>query len=145
DYWMFREFGTEKAEFGPVVERAMGWLRREDLGPLVESVECVNWNPVRYVLIGIYARMIERWLAVWPREQCLFLLTEEFSATRAETLERVQKHLGLAVRELPELPRAREGKIAELMDAGVEARLREFYAPHNARLAEVLGRELPWG
>ncbi len=144
DYWMFREFGTEREEFEPVVDRAMDWLRQDDLRPLVESVERVNWNPLRYVLIGEYARVIERWLEVWPREQCLFLLSEEFSTNRTSVLMDVQRHLGLRERELPELPRARLGKISEKLDPAVESRMREYYAPHNARLAEILGRSLPW-
>lgn len=143
DYWMFREFGTEREEFDPVVDRAMGWLRQDGLEPLVESVERVNWNPLRYVLTGMYARSIERWLGVWPREQCLFLLSEEFSADREGVLADVQRHVGLSVQELPTLPRARQGKMGE-MGVDVEQRLREFYAPHNARLAELLGRSLPW-
>ncbi len=107
DYWMFREFGTEREEFEPVVDRAMAWLQRDGLEPLVESVERVNWNPLRYVLTGMYARALERWLDVWPREQCLFLLSEEFSANRDRVLAEVQRHVGLPVRDLPERPRAR--------------------------------------
>ncbi|MBL8856792.1 MAG: hypothetical protein JNK57_22720, partial [Planctomycetaceae bacterium] len=32
----------------------------------------------------------------------------------------------------------------EPMDAEVKAELTAFYAPHNAALADLLGRTLPW-
>jgi hypothetical protein len=144
DYWMFRKFGTETGEFDEIVERAVEWLSDGRLSPLIECVERVNWNPVRYVAIGMYARILERWLAVWPREKCVFVLSEEFFARPGEILANVQRHLGLEVRELPAVPVARDGRIAETMRPETERRLREFYAPENAKLAELLGRNLPW-
>ncbi len=144
DYWMFRNFGTEIGEFDEIVKRAVEWLADDKLRPLLDSVERVNFNPVRYVAIGTYARILERWLAVWPREQCLFLCSEDFFERPGEVLKMVQRHLGLEVRDLPEVSIARDGKIAESMRPETERMLREFYAPGNARLAQLLGRELPW-
>ncbi len=144
DYWMFRNFGTETGVFDEVVERAIDWLSDDRLVPLIDSVERVNRNPVRYVAIGMYARILERWLAVWPREQCLFVLSEDFFARTEEVLAEVQRYLGLEVRELPPVAVARDGKIAEVMRPETERRLREFYAAHDSRLAALLGRDLPW-
>ncbi len=144
DYWMFRNFGTESGDFDEIVGRAVDWLSDDHLDPLIDCVERVNSNPVRYVAIGRYARILERWLRVWPREQCLFVLSEDFFARPSETLLDVQRHLGLEARDLPDVPVARDGKIAEVMRPETEKRLRAFYAPENAKLAELLGRGLPW-
>ncbi len=141
---MFRKFGSETGDFDEIVRRSLNWLSEERLAPLIDCVERVNSNPVRYVATGMYARIVERWLAVWPREQCLFLISEDFFSRPAKTLEAVQGHLGLKVLDLPTVPVARDGKISETMRPETEARLREFYAPENARLARLLGRELPW-
>jgi hypothetical protein len=112
--------------------------------PLVDAAACQAWHPARYVLAGWYARAVERWPEVFPRERCLFLFSEEFYADPLVTMKVVFRHLGLVEANMSLLPAARDGGYSEKMPADVEAELRAFFAPRSRRLAELMGRELPW-
>jgi len=93
---------------------------------------------------GIYADQMERWFSAYPREQVLVLGTHELGADPRATLDRVCDFVGLGpvdgsvdftVHNSRRYPPQPEAIIAELKD---------FYAPHNARLFALLGREFPW-
>lgn len=144
DYQMFRKFGGDTADFPATARSAMRWLDDPSVLPLVDAAACQAHHPARYVLCGWYARAIERWLSVFPREQCLFLFSEELFANPAAGLPAVFRHIGAPMSAVPELPKAREGGYAEAMPEEVERELRNFYAPRNLKLAELLGRNLPW-
>lgn len=144
DYQMFYKFGSDRSDFGASVRAAMKWLGDPSLSPLVDAAARQAWHPARYVLAGWYARAVERWLDIFPREQCQFLISEEFYANPAGMMAGVFRHAGLREVPVQPLPTARDGGYSEKMPADVESELREFFTPRNARLAEILGRELPW-
>jgi hypothetical protein len=144
DYQMFRKFGSDPADFSATVRSAMRWLDDPSVLPLVDAAARQAHHPARYVLCGWYVRAIERWLAVFPREQCLFLVSEELFANPQAALPSVFRHIGLPVADAPDLPKARDGCYAETMPAETERELRAFFAPRNRELAALLGRELPW-
>ena len=100
------------------------------------------WN-YTYAARGRYSEQLERWLAAFPREQLLVLFTEELAADTAGTYRRVLDFLGVDERGLDSYPRIFEREYGG-MDLATRTRLeREFAAP-NGRLAELLGRQLPW-
>jgi hypothetical protein len=144
DYQMFRKFGSDTADFSATVRSAIRWLDDPSVLPLVDAAACQAHHPARYLLCGWYARAIERWLSVFPREQCLFLFSEELFANPAAELPAVFRHIGLPAAGAPQLPKAREGRYAGTMPADTEQELRQFFAPRNLKLTELLGRELPW-
>jgi hypothetical protein len=94
-----------------------------------------------YVARGHYADQLERWFGGFPREQFLLLQTSELGDGSA--LARVRQFLGLA-----------DGHPAAAIDRNVHprpdappeivARLAEHYAPHDARLAALLGEGWDW-
>ena len=144
DYQMFRRFGADQGDFSETVRAAMRWLDDPTVLPLVDAAARHAWHPARYVLCGWYARAVERWLEVFPRERCLFFISEEFYADPLAAGRRVLAHLGLPGEGLKPLPPARDGNYRAGMPAETEAALREFYRPRNAALARLLGRDLPW-
>lgn len=144
DYQMFRKDGREKMDFGVRVRNAMRWVADSELDELVASASRSAFNPVRYISAGLYARHVARWLEVFSKEQCLFLVSEEFFADPEGLVQRAFEHLGLPQAEISRLPVARDGGYSEVMDAMVERELREFFAAENAKLAGLLGRDLPW-
>jgi hypothetical protein len=141
---MFRKFGTDKADFSATVRRAMRWLDDPSVLPIVDAAARQAWHPARYVLCGWYSRAIARWLEVFPREQCLFLISEEFFADPVSVSQMAARHIGLPDGPIQSLPVARDGGYAERMAPDVEAELRAFYALRNVELSTLLGRELPW-
>ncbi len=144
DFCMFKKAGQETEEFDVVVERAVSWIRDPSLAPLIDSAMRQAFNPARYVVCGMYARCLERWLEVFSREQCLFLMSEEFFADPLTVAAMARRHVGLSDAPIRELPIARERKNPTPMPASARAMLAEFFAPEDERLAKLLGRELPW-
>lgn len=144
DYQMFRKFGSDTADFSASARAAMKWLDDPSVLPLVDAAACRAHHPARYLLCGWYARALERWFGVFPREQCLVLISEELFTDPLLTMPEVFRHLGLDGLEAPSLPRARDGGYAGNMPPETERELREFFAPRNRALADLLGRKLPW-
>jgi len=100
------------------------------------------WN-YTYAARGRYAEQLERWFAVFPRDQLLVLLTDELASDTAGTYGRTLDFLGVEERGLESYPRIFEREYGE-MDPATRARLTEEFAEPNRRLAELLGRHLPW-
>lgn len=144
DYQMYRRAGTDGEDFATTIDRAIRWLQDADLEPLIDAAARRAIHPARYVLCGMYARALARWFERFPREQCLVLFTEEFAADPAGTMQKVYAHLGLTPFDAATRGRARHGGYREEMPSRIAAALRAFYEPHDDRLREMLGRELPW-
>lgn len=96
-----------------------------------------------YVSRGIYVDQLEHLRRYYPEEQLLVLGSEEFFADVQGTLDRVTEYLGLDPFTLAKAGARNKGTYEE-KNVAIEARLREFYRPHNARLFENLGREFGW-
>jgi hypothetical protein len=101
------------------------------------------WWDYAYVARGRYAEQLERWFAVFPREQLLILATEELGADPAETYARVVEFLGLPPHGLASFPRIYEQSYAE-MSPGTRERLAAEFDDANRRLYELLGRDFGW-
>jgi len=100
------------------------------------------WNHT-YVARGRYAEQLERWLASFPREQLLVVLTDDLRDDADATYRRVLDFLGVEPRSLDAYPPV-FSRDYEAMAAETRARLSADFSEPNRRLAELLGRELPW-
>jgi hypothetical protein len=100
-----------------------------------------------YLARGIYADQLERWLQSFERERLLVLKSEDFFAQPRDAVAKVTDFLDLAPRDpasyVREFAIHNPGEYAHL-DAATEARLRAYFAPHNERLAALLGPEFAW-
>ncbi len=102
-----------------------------------------NYQNYSYCARGMYADQLERWFRYFPRAQFLILQSETFYRAPAAVLQRVLDFLG-APRWEPASYRAQnEGAYAPLQPE-IRARLVEFFAPHNARLYELLKINFEW-
>ena len=100
------------------------------------------WN-YTYAARGRYAEQLERWFAAFPREQLLVLLTDDLAADTAGTYRRVLDFLRVDPRGLGSYPRIFEREYDQMVPE-TRARLEAEFAEPNRRLAELLGRDLPW-
>jgi hypothetical protein len=100
------------------------------------------WN-FTYVARGRYAEQLERWFAAFPREQLLVLLSDELLEEPAETYARVTDFLGVNRHELGSYPRI-FSRDYEQMSSAMRDRLERDFAEPNRRLADLLGRQVPW-
>jgi hypothetical protein len=137
-------FGREDLSFEEALacedERMEGELERMLREPAYFSYPWWNYT---YLARGRYADQLERWYDAFPRDQLLVLFTDDLAADTAATYGRVLDFLGVEQHELESYPRIFEREYGD-MDTRTRARLQEHFAEPNRRLAELLGRELPW-
>ena len=134
-----RETGTfeealaaEERELPQVLEL----IRRE---PLAEPPDGFART---YVARGLYAEQLERWLRHFDREQLLIVMSDELDADTAAT-PTVTAFLGIPEHEATRYPRRGVQEYAPMRPETRE-RLERTFAEPNRRLAELLGRDLPW-
>lgn len=121
-------------------ERMRGELERIAGDPTYFSHAWWNYT---YVARGRYAEQLERWYEAFPREQLLVLFSEELLEHPAETYARVLDFLKVAPHELSSFPRIFAREYDEMAPATRQRLEAEFTEP-NQRLAELLGRPIPW-
>jgi hypothetical protein len=108
-----------------------------------------------YLSRGIYIDQIEYWLNFFPREQFLFLKTEDLYSTPASIVRQTLEFLGIPRKEIDTNREYKKYKVpsktgyrakdsAPKMDPTTRQYLVEYFKPYNARLYEFLGRDLEW-
>jgi tetratricopeptide (TPR) repeat protein len=103
------------------------------------------WSNHRgYVWSSVYADFLGQWLTVFPKEQLLVLPSDDLYGKPAETMARVYAYLGLPNHRLAQYDVHYKGNYEKTLAPRVRERLARFFAPHNARLEEMIGRRLQW-
>jgi hypothetical protein len=121
-------------------ERLRGEQERMAADPRYFSRE---WWSHTYQARGRYAEQLERWLAVFPREQLLILPTDDLGSDPAQAHAQVLEFLGASPQRLDSYPRVYEREYEPMKPETRERLAAEFEAP-NRRLYELLGRDLGW-
>jgi hypothetical protein len=136
--------GFEDLAFEQAIEREDERLAGErELMTIDERYHSHAYHFHSYLARGRYAEQLSAWLEHFARERLLVLATDDLEQRPDETLARVLGFLGLAPCAGLVLPR-RHALPRAALDAGVRRRLERAFAPHNARLFELLGRDLGW-
>ena len=86
---------------------------------------------------------MERWLAHFPREQCLILAYEEFFSDLGRAFPTICLHLGIRP-WAPDREERRNIGSYRAMDPVTRAKLKRLHEPANQQLFSLLGRSLPW-
>ena len=138
--WCLRQCG-ETRSFREAVEAELG-APGDQGGLRIPPDKRVN-DPL-VVRRGIYQPQLERWFTHVPRDRILVIQSERWFREAQSVMAEVCDFLGLPRQErLPRVMRNRN-KPHEPYDPDVLARLRDFYRPHNAALADYLGMDLDW-
>jgi hypothetical protein len=95
------------------------------------------------LLFGLYVYFLEKWMAVFPREQILILQSEDFYAHPAATLTQVFDFLGVPDYPLPAYPNYNPGSYSPMTE-DLRQILADFFRPHNQRLEAYLGMKFNW-
>lgn len=90
-----------------------------------------------------YDTALQRWYDRYPRDRILVLCSEEYYAAPRQALDAAAAFLGISVGAVAG-GSVRNAAGGERLDAGVEAALRERFAPHNEALRRLTGRDFPW-
>jgi len=121
-------------------ERLDGEVDRIFSEPLYQSFAHQHHS---YLARGRYAEQLERWLNLFPREQLLVLDAADLFTDPASTVQRVCDFLGVEDHGLASYPALGQRGYPK-MDGEVQKRLREYFAPHDERLWELLGTRFSW-
>lgn len=121
-------------------ERLRGEEERIQSSPLYNSF---NHQHYSYLLRGRYVEQLELWFSLFPRSQFLILDSASFFANPQSTLHRVCEFLEVPPHSLPSYE-AIGARDHPDISARLKQQLRQYFAPHNARLWSLLGEEFSW-
>lgn len=156
-HWLATMEGKETLPFEVAIQREEERLSGEREKMLVdENYESYNHRHFSYLARGIYVDQLKTWRETFPQKAFLILKSEDFYLDPAETLKQTLDFLGVPTIDISsnnrEFKQYREPnnighknihKPAK-MDSKVREYLVEYFAPHNARLYEYLGRDFGW-
>jgi hypothetical protein len=92
---------------------------------------------------GRYLEHLEPWLSHFDRSQFLFLPSETFYRSPAESYSRILSFIGLPPFELPSYDVFND-RPSKGMDEQLRADLTAYYRPHNEALSNRLGLNVDW-
>lgn len=121
-------------------QRTSGELERMLADPAYYS-QAFDWFSYRDR--GVYEPQVARWLGALPSSQVHIVNSEEFSADEQGVMNGVSDFLGVPRYERQGFARHNLSTRAA-MDEATRAELGRFYRPHNARLYELIERDLNW-
>jgi hypothetical protein len=96
-----------------------------------------------YLSRGRYAEQLERWFALFAHDRFLIVDSGELFADPGGVSARALAFLGLPAHDLPRYEVAGARPHTDI-DPELRRRLYEYFAPHNRRLWELLGRSFEW-
>ena len=102
-----------------------------------------NYNKFAYTDRGKYAEKLEPWLKAFPREQFLFLRSEDFFQNPERVTNEVFRFLNLKPHKLKTYHRMNKGNKTK-MKPETRRRLVEYFKPHNKRLYRMIGKDMAW-
>jgi hypothetical protein len=98
----------------------------------------------RLLKVGHYAEELSHLYTLYPREQVHIVNFAELGQDPARVVARILEFFELPPADLGPYDPIFAGGYTERMDAETEARLRDYFSPHNARLEELLGYSMGW-
>jgi len=139
-YQMLVRRGTESRTFEQAIDSELQLLAGATEISLADKS---SWKDCHYIYKSLYACSLKQWMKLFPREQFLILQSEEFYANPAATLKQVFEFLDLPDYQLSDYKQYNGGNYQPADDV-VSQRLREYFQPHNRKLAEYANKEFAW-
>jgi len=143
-YWHERDKGREQLSFEEALAAEPARIERagEQLaaGEIQSSRDHQHFS---YLARGRYAAQLERWLALYPRQQLLVLRFEALVKDPLAVLNQALGFLGLPPMAAARLE-PRNTRQYPAMDPATAERLRAYFEPENQRLAALLGQPPGW-
>jgi hypothetical protein len=106
-------------------------------------------RPYSYLSRGLYARLLQPYLKLFPREQIRIVLHDDIVSDPAGVALELMKFIGakpvlppIDIRERVNTSRDRDETRDQLLAPDMRRKLRDFYVEPNRELAALLGRDL---
>ena len=136
--------GREPLSFEDAIEAEPERLRNEkEKMAADERYDSIPYRDYSYLTRGLYVDQLAHWMSLFPKEQILILGSEDLRANPAAVIQDVLRFL-----ELPRWEPKAHNNYGQAeyprMEAKLRSRLVDYFAPHNRRLYEFLGRDFGW-
>lgn len=142
-----RRLGVESLSFEAAIDAEgdrIGSGEVSDLGRLDDDPDyAFRHQNFAYLARGRYAEQLERFLEYFPPSQLMVIRSEDLFAQPTVVYRQATDFLDLAPRPLLDYPQFNASR-GMLLDPPTERRLRDYFAPHNERLENLLGRSMGW-
>ncbi len=102
-----------------------------------------GYRKVDNIYSSLYYYQLQPWLKHFPREQLLFLKSEDFYRNTAEVMAQVFNFIGVVPQKLAQYFTVNKGFYSKV-DESIYQRLHDYFMPHNQKLEELLNLEFNW-
>jgi hypothetical protein len=94
---------------------------------------------------GLYFEQIKRYLNYFPRSSILILNSDDLSSEPEETLRQVYEFVGVdADYKIQNIKQQNVSSDKTEVEPGVRKYLDDYFAPHNQKLYELIGKDFKW-
>ncbi|NWG23444.1 MAG: sulfotransferase domain-containing protein [Pseudorhodoplanes sp.] len=137
--------GYEKLTFADALAAEDERLRGES-EKLINQPSYYSYNHQHYSYVdrGRYAAQVEHWLKYFPRNQFLFLRSEDLFQNPGKTLNEIAEFLNIAPFPERDYERLNASVGQEKLDRSIRERLSREFSSHNTRLGEIANRSFDW-
>lgn len=139
-----RRKGLEPLPFAAAIEREEE--RTEAAWERLVRDPAADFRPLfrhAYLRRSRYAEQLERWYTRFPQEEVLILRSEDFFADPHVVAQQVTDWLGLRS-WTPPVRAPKNTSEYDAIDPAMARQLRDYFAPFNQRLYELIGRDMQW-
>jgi hypothetical protein len=142
--WMVKH-GFETLPFRDALEQ-----EDERLRPEIERIEGdpEYSSPIHrnfgYLLRGLYAEQLGRWLEVFPADQLFVIRSEDFFEEPREAFRQTFEFLAVPAELRSSYPRRGAQSYSSALEPEDREFLIDYFRAPNARLYELIGRDLSW-
>ncbi len=145
-YHRVKRKGWETLSFEEAIEKEEERLKGEvSRMRSDETYYSFNHHKFTYLTRGIYVNGLEQWGQYFPNDQILVLKSEDFFENPDRSLKQIFSHCGLPEWSLRRPVWKRKGKSDKAgMDLKTRKWLADYFAPHNQRLYDYLGKDFAW-
>ena len=136
--------GREPLPFEEAIEHEVERLSGEE-EKIIADPRYSTFNHLHYSYLarGRYIEQLQKWLAIFPREQILILASEELYTSPATAYRKAVEFLGLSAWEPNDFKVYKQG-VYEEMPVSTRNRLIEYYRPYNQKLYDFLNMNFDW-
>ena len=144
-YNHYRNEGLESGSFDNAIKMEIERIKigdeRKQLR--INNPDFDNHVNFHYLRHGHYAEKLKNWFKVFPKEQILILINDEFNADIDKSLKKTFKFLDLPNYTVKNKIKHNVGKYTKMQES-TRKLLVDYFRPYNQKLYQLIGKDLDW-
>jgi hypothetical protein len=131
-----------KLTFEEIIQNEIDEINNIDLDSKDESY-LVNDFYEKILPRGLYAKQLEYWYKIFPKEKIFIQSSEEFANNTHDVLKQIFDFLGIKQVKIPDITKQNVRKIP-LMKQNTRDYLIDFFKPYNESLYKLINKKFNW-